>query len=196
MITFTVWNIPVRIGFWFPAMVILMLSVGDESFTLQCLAASFLHECGHFAVMLLTHDVPACVCFGAFGVRVERKSNAYTSYKAQAAVSFSGPLTNVVCAALLYALHGGGDGVWIHLALGLFNLLPVEGLDGGEGIYRLLCLRLPEKTAHTVVRFLSAMVLLPLTALGFYLLLESGGNVSLVILSVYLILLLIFKEKH
>ncbi len=196
MMEFTVWNIPVRISVWFPAMVIVMLSVGDETFTWQCLAASFLHECGHFAVMAATHDIPSRMCFGAFGVRVERNLHALTGYPVQAAVSFAGPVANLLCAVLLYAFRGGSDGVWIHLALGLFNLLPVEGLDGGEGVYRLLCLRTSEKTAHMVVRLLSVMVLLPLTALGFYLLFKSGGNLSLAVLSIYLILLLIFKEKH
>ncbi len=196
MIEFSVGRIPIRMGFWFPVMILVMLWWGDEAFTLQCLAASFLHECGHFAMMLSVHDVPERICFGVFGVRVERRQENFTGYAAQAAVSFAGPFANLFCALLLYALHGGGNGVWVHLALGLFNLLPIEGLDGGEGAYRLCCLFLREDRARWIVRWSSAAVLLPLTALGFTLLLASGGNISLVILSFYLIFLLIFKEKH
>lgn len=196
MIAFSAGGIPVRVSFWFPVMLMTMLAWGEENITLHCLAASLLHECGHFAMMLWVRDRPDRVCLGVFGVRVERKRESAIGYTAQAAISFAGPLTNLFCAAVLYGLHGGGDGVWIHTALGLFNLLPIEGLDGGEGVYRLLCCFCRETTAHAVARVLSVALLLPLTSMGFYLLFQGGGNPSLLILSVYLIFLLIFKEKH
>lgn len=196
MIRFRIGGLPIRVSFWFPVMILAMLWWGDETFTLQCLAASLLHECGHFAVMSAVHDVPKRVCFGVFGVRVERNEGSVTGYLSQAAVSVGGPLGNVVCAMLLYVCCGRCDGVWIHLTLGLFNLLPVEGLDGGEALYRLLCSFINERCAHRFVRWLSVMILLPVTSLGFFLLFQSGSNVSLMILSLYLIFLLIFKEKH
>ena len=42
----------------------------------------------------------------------------------------------------------------------------------------------------------SAMALFPLAVAGFYVLLQTGYNASLLVLAAYLILLLIFKEKH
>lgn len=196
MIRFRVAGLSIRISFWFPVMIMAMLGWGDETFTLQCLAASLLHECGHFAVMLAVHDTPKQVCFGVFGVRVERNERSVTGYFSQAAVSVAGPLANLLCAICLYTYCGVCDGMWIHVALGLFNLLPVEGLDGGEGLYRLLCPIWDENRAHRFVRWLSVSLLLPLTTLGFVLLFRNGGNVSLLILSFYLIFLLIFKGKH
>ena len=196
MLELTLFHIRVRIGLWFPAMVIVMLSLGDAAFSLQCLVASFLHECGHFIAMLCLNDRPSRVYFGAFGVRVERAREEQTGYRSQALISLAGPCTNLLCAAVLYAANGLTSMMLIHAVLGGFNLLPVTGMDGGEALYRLLCLFACENTAHKVCLFLSILILLPLAALGFYVLLHTRGNPSLRILSTYLILLLIFKEKH
>ena len=196
MIAFLIGNIPVHISFWFSVMMMLMLGRGNEAFTLQCLAASLIHECGHFAMMLAVRDRPCRICFGVFGVRVERHAHSTVGYGAQSLVSFAGPCFNLCCAWLLYRYGGGCDGVWIHVALGVFNLLPVEGLDGGEGLYRLLCIGLGECRAQRVARCLSVATLLPLGVLSFVLLFQSGTNASLLFLTIYLIFLLIFKEKH
>lgn len=196
MIRLRLWGVDVHISLWFPAAVIVMLSLGDSGFALQCLLASLLHEGGHFFAMAAVKEHPARLCFGVFGARVERRPDSAVGYGGRALVSLMGPLTNLLCAAVLFLIGGLTEGVLIHLSLGLFNLLPVLSLDGGEAAYSLLCRWLSEARAHTVLLILSAVVLMPLSVLGFFLLLTTGYNFTLLVLAVYLILLLIFKEKH
>ncbi len=187
-------GITLRLSLLFPAAVIAMLSFDTTGMAALCLWAALLHEGGHAAAMLAVGDCPSRVCFGVFGVRVERSTRPL-GYGRCAAVSLAGPLVNAVCCGLLWR-WGQPQAALIHGVLAGFHLLPVSALDGGEAVYALLCLKMEEQRAHRVLLWASAMVLLPLSAAGFYLLLQTGYNFSLLLLAGYLILLLIFKEKH
>ena len=52
-----------------------------------------------------------------------------------------------------------------------------------------------EEKAEKVVMAASVITLLPLAAAGFYTLIDSGYNFSLLAVTLYLCLLLIFKRK-
>ena len=195
MLKWRIGSVEWGISLLFPAAIVAMLSLGDARFTMQCLLASLLHEGGHFLAMLLLGDRPSRVVLGVFGARVERRRAAAVGYGVQAIVSLSGPLANLLCAMILYRRLGHAEVVLIHALLGTFHLLPVAGLDGGEAVHALLCRRFSPHTAHTVSLALSVVVLLPLSVLGFWLLLQTRYNASLLILTIYLIILLIFKEN-
>jgi stage IV sporulation protein FB len=116
-------------------------------------------------------------------------------YGREAAVSLAGPLINGI-GCFLFWVWGQPRTALIHGVLAAFHLLPVSAMDGGEAVYALLCCWWSEKRSRQAVLSLSVIVLLPLCSLGFFLLFQTGYNASLLILTVYLILLLIFKEKH
>ncbi len=196
MLKWRIWDVECQVSLLFPAAVIVMLTFDDTNLTLQCLLASFIHEWGHFFAMAAVGERPARLCMGVFGIRVERSRECRLTYGKMAFVSAAGPLMNGLCGAVLYVTAGLTEGVLIHGALAVFNLLPIAGLDGGEALYSVLCRYFSENKAHTASLVLSAVVLLPLAAVGFYLLLVTGYNFSLLVLCLYLILLLIFKEKH
>ena len=185
----------VRISFLFPAMVIVLLSLDPSHTVLLCLFASLLHEAGHALAMLIVHDRPRRVTVGIFGVSIERDRQHYPSYAAALAVSLAGPLINYLCCVGLW-LCGCRLAAIIHAALGLFNALPIVSLDGGEALYAACCLCCSEETALRIVRIVSAVVLFPLATLGFCLLFSDAHNVTLLLMSGYLIALLFLKEKH
>lgn len=183
-----------RLSLWFPAVVIAMLTADTTGLAAGCLWASVLHEAGHFAAMWAVGEHPYRLSFGAFGVRIDRRG-AVTGYGKAAFISLAGPLTNGICCALFGAL-GAVNTAAVHGVLAVFHSLPVLGMDGGEAAYALLCCRMRESLAHGVMLCLSVCVLFPLAVLGFYLLFQTGYNFSLLLLTLYLITLLIFKEKH
>ncbi len=184
-----------RLSLWFPATVIAMLSLDQSGLTLLCLLASILHELGHFTVMALLRDAPACITLGFFGMRVERKPAVRLSYPALCAVSLAGPLANALCCGLLW-YTGVYDAALIHGVLAFFHLLPITSLDGGEALYALLCCRLTEERADRGLLICSAVTVFPVALLGFWLLLESGYNFTLLLVSVYLILRMFLRSGH
>ena len=109
-------------------------------------------------------------------------------------VSFAGPAVNLACAAVLALLGGGMTVVSVHLTLGLTSLLPVEPLDGGQILYAALAWKKGEEKAERVTFAASLLTLFPLAAAGFWILIQSGYNFSLLVLSLYLCLLVLFKQ--
>ena len=195
MLEFTACGITFRLSLLFPAAVIVLMSLDSSNFTLLCLLASCLHEAGHTLAMLIVHDRPRRVTMGIFGIRVERDQGFYLNYWAVAIVSLAGPFVNVLCFTLLAWLDQPLSAI-IHAGLALFNLLPVCSLDGGEALHALLCLKMHEEKASRVMRAVSSVVIFPLGALGFWLMLSDAHNFTLLVMSAYLILMLFFKEKH
>lgn len=188
-------GIPIRISVLFPAMVVFLLSADPSHTALSCLFASLLHEAGHALTMLTVNDRPCRVTVGIFGVTIERDRTRYPGYAASAAVSLAGPLVNVLCCVILQWCDCS-SAAFIHAVLGVFNLLPIVSLDGGEALYAVLCLRCSERTALRTVRVTSVITVFPLAVFGFFCVLTDIHNVSLLLISGYLILLLFFKEKH
>lgn len=97
-----------------------------------CVAAILLHECFH-AVAARFFGV-ALFAFrpSAIGIRARLKGIP-RSFKRQVAIYFAGPMGNLLLSLLF--LHGSGFFYSLHeanLAIGLFNLLPLYPLDGGQ----------------------------------------------------------------
>lgn len=188
------WGIGFRISLWFPLMVLAMLTQDPSGMAAGCLCAAVLHEIGHFLAMLAVGDRPTRICLGVFGVRAEHNA-VPLSYEKAAIISLAGPLTNVLC-ALVFQRMGAAQAALIHSVLAGFHLLPIAAVDGGEALQLLLSLAMEEEQAHRAVLRISVGILFPLAAIGFFLLIQTGYNLSLLVLTLYLSCLLIFKEKH
>ncbi len=147
---------------------------------LWCAAAIAVHEGGHLLMML--------------------KCRQERSARENLLIIFFGPFANFICflpSFLLYLI--GAEGALpfaaANCSVGLFNLLPVMSLDGGQLAYILLCKRLSSDRAERAVDALTFVFIFPLAALGFWLTLRAR-NVSLLFVSVYLVLSLIFKGNR
>jgi len=77
----------------------------------------------------------------------------------------------------------------------VFNLSPMEYLDGGQFLYFQLAGRLGEERADRICFYISLVVLALIATAGFFLLIRSGLNFTLLGLSVYLGLMTLLKRK-
>ncbi len=158
-----------------------------------CLAASLLHECGHLAVMLTRRTLPRRVTVGVFGMRIEKGTNLSLSLRDEFLIAAGGPAVNFMCSALLL-LSAKGYAAAVHFAMAALNMLPVFPLDGGVMLQCVLHRRLSPHKAETVLRVMSLCTVFPLGVVGFLVLIQSGYNISLLAVDVYLIFLLFFKH--
>lgn len=184
-----------RVSIWFPMTLLLMMSLSVSYMVWLCLAASLVHECGHALMMWAVHDRPGRITVGLFGVHIERSAAACLGYRKVCAVSLAGPVINVIMGLLLWMLHCPIASA-VNGGLALFNVLPITSLDGGEALYALLCERTDEATANRISHYVSLVVLFPLAVVGFWLMLAERGNYTLLLMCIYLIFLLLLKEKH
>jgi len=153
---------------------------------LGCIAGTIAwHEAGHLIFIALAGGGIREVRFRAAGLEIMR-APGLRSYRADAAVSFAGPIFSFI-GALTLAMSG----YWrffgaASLLLGSLNILPIRGLDGGEGLYALLCSLVSPECASKVMRVSSFVFVTALWMLAVWIMLVTGGNFTLFVLSVFL----------
>ena len=117
-------------------------------------------------------------------------------------ILIGGPLANLFGVGILYLLHyvmGNQNTVLSiseNLFLCVFNLLPIESLDGGQILYIFLSSKFDEHKSVVILKFVSFVILFPLAIIGFYILLKSKNNFSLLLISCYLIAVVLIKKGH
>ena len=124
----------------------LMLFLDREGAAPAVLAAWILHECGHLLLLYGVGGRIGRVELTLNGVRIEAEEGRGLSYGGELFSVLAGPGVNLAlavgCARLgeRWYLFAGTN-----LALGLFNLLPLPGLDGGRTLTLLKLLLLEEE---------------------------------------------------
>jgi len=193
MITFRLCGIKIGLHFSFFAAVCLLLAMRENSWGLWCLTAALLHECGHLAAFFLIGAPPRELHFEYSGIRLVPQKNLLSRRQELWTVT-GGAAVNLGIGTLLclcgLVYHGG-----FHLALGLFNLLPLPGLDGGELLALLTERILTPYTCQTVLRVTAIAVAVPLSGWAVYLAL-TRQNLTLLLTVCYFLLLSLFGEQE
>ncbi len=198
---FKLFGCKINIRFYFVASLTIMLLFFPQRMLLFGITAAFLHEFGHIAAILAYKQRIRELDFSPFGIRMVREYTIETNYNGEIWISLAGPLFNLSLSLFSYmgaALFSSSallNFAALNLCLGLFNLLPILPLDGGTILHILLCKIFPESMAGRISNVMTVLWLLPLACMGFFLLLQSGYNASLLITSVYLIAFLLLHQQ-
>ncbi len=157
--------------------------------------AAALHEAAHLAVLFLFRSPPKTVRFSALGCRMVLDPSKPLTCARSGLVSLAGPVGNLLAfGAMALAGWQGHPFAAANLALGFFHSLPIEPMDGGLALRAALSVLFGQRAAETACFILSLALLLPLAALGFFILLRTKYNFSLLAVSVYLMLYLVLKR--
>ena len=191
MIRFHIGSTRCTLTFGFAAVVCAGFIFGDAGQTALLLGCVLWHEAGHILALFLLRAPPKTLRMTVFGLELAAGPR---STGQDALVSLAGPLANLLAAVLVFPFWS--IAARLHLLLGLFHLLPILPLDGGQALHSLLCLRFSRHTAGRVGTAVSLLLLLPLGTLGFWLLLQKKPNLTLFLLCLYLLFYLVFKAKE
>ncbi len=186
------------VGFF--ALISFMLYIDQTGVFLQTLEATLIHELGHFGAMCLLGSCPKAVeCrIGAVVLR----GRLGVSPKREAFICFAGPLINITVFQIMFLIYYFWGFGWclsralVNLVMGIFHLLPIEGLDGGTVIFWILSGRCNQKTTNLVCRVVTFVFLLGLLVCSIFVFLENRKNPSLILLVIYLIFLNVVKKKE
>lgn len=193
---FNILGINISISYPFLAVITAFFLVDKTGLGCQMLFAAMLHECGHLVVMHLFKQPVCGIYFVAFGIRICRQSTTALSYKKEALLFLAGPFVNFL-AALLIAVKQNSltQLAQVHLLLGLFNLLPIDALDGGMIVRNLaLCFTSP-RAAMLVSRAVSVLFLIAIAVIETFLVLHEKGNITLMVTCIYLAMGLLRNNK-
>ncbi len=193
--SFTVKNCRVTVSFFFVAMAAVLLLEDQSGMAEIAFLAAALHESGHLCVMRLFGVEPSQIRFTPFGIDIVKSRCIDRSYQRDVLISLAGPGANVAVALIFSAwLPVFQRFVLANFVLALFNLLPIEPLDGGQALYSLLCIKFSADRSAKTVSIVSFIVLTPLAIIGFLALFRSPWNYSLLLVCGYLMALLLFKN--
>ena len=201
-IQFNILGCTLKVSFPFLTLLTLLLLVDNNGTIVYGVFAALIHELGHISAMMIKNCRPQKISFRAFDINIIDRSRVKRNYNDDLFILAAGPLSNIIFCLVLYCIYKFGGCSWLvkpiyeNIFIAVFNILPIESLDGGQIFFNLLCRRLSIKTATNFTVLISFMVLLPIAVVGFYILLVSRYNFSLLLLSCYLIGILLLKHKE
>lgn len=168
---------------------------GDYVYTLLMLLSALIHEMGHFVALSFLRVRVNALVLGLFGgtIFLEKK---LVSYRREVVISVSGSLLNLVASVILFfILRYRFTPLLFFFFLsnalyGIFNLLPISALDGGQALTSLLLMKKEPYDAERLTGLISRLTLFLLAIAGLYLVKISCFNISL-----FVLLLLLYAES-
>ncbi len=183
----TVGKVRIRAGF---VLLIAVLVYLDEGyFFLMVSGAALLHELGHYIPLKLFGGKILRVDLSGGGMSIEHDARVSLGYGKELVSVLMGPVVSIGF-ALLFSVQDGmimERAAGACLAHGVFNLLPMRGLDGGRALEIVLESR-GVTSAHTVMRVTTIVCF---AALGFCCVVLAAlyRNPSLLLALLYLLIL-------
>lgn len=194
----TLFGHKVTISFWFIALITAMLCIDRSGLMLPTLAAVMLHETAHLITMRCLGCAPEEISLVPGAISI--KNRRLCTKRAEAAILISGPAANIVLFFLLWSIYklagSVSPAIWgaVQLVIGIYNLLPARGFDGGDLLALILSEYIGECTADLVLRIITIIVSVTLITGGVILLFKDRTNLSIVILGVYIFIFFVVRN--
>lgn len=193
----------ITISYYFGAMIPIALLLDATGTALWGMFAAAVHELGHLWMMHLLKCPKCQIRITVFGIQMVQEEYGGYGFRRDCLISIAGPFINLFFFAVFSALGNAlpesnlqNAPALSQLAIGLFNLLPVYPLDGGQVLYSFFCAKFSLRTADWTIRVVSFFFLLPVAYLGFLTLFQSRYNFSILLIVGYLVFLLMLKERY
>ena len=191
MLNIKIFGIKIRISYLFLLAVTLLLLTDRTGLMTASLLAIIIHESAHLSAIKILKIKCDSVDFMYSTVRINSDINI--SYKSSLVVSLSGPIINFLLSPLAFAENEYIKYLGISsLIIGVFNIIPAKGLDGGDALYHLLK-ALKVKNTDFVYSLISYFSIGIIIFFGGVLILYMRSNPSLLIVGVYLLIMSFYK---
>ena len=186
-------GVRISASFWFFAVLALFFVFDEDGLALYFLLPVFAHELGHLTAMRLLGVKIRSVRLSAFGIAIQKEGGLKLSYAKEIIVAAAGAFANLGLALVFSFFPHDFDEpgrvtlfMAANIAVAAFNMLPIGGLDGGS-LLKLSAERfLPQGIAFVLSRVFSFLILVPIFALSFFLIMRPERNFTLLAVSVYL----------
>lgn len=185
----------------YPLVALLCMSViaSKNTITVIAVLSAVLHETGHLAVMRRFSDDEIDVRAGVFELAICDYSREVSGYRRDIAVTCAGPVVNIVLWAVFFILYKytmwdtAHNIAMVNISLGIFNLLPIETTDGGQLLKIILAKTLSVTAADRVMLVVSIVFIIPVAVAGFYILLNSAYNYTMLAAVIYFVTALVVR---
>jgi Zn-dependent protease len=158
-------------------------------------AAVLLHELAHaFAIEALGGKIIG-ITLAADGISL--KKEGLMSYSKEAVAVLAGPAANLAAGIVSALLAGKNEAAYffagVNVALGVFNLIPASGFDGGRVLKLVFsCLVSPDFAGRALV-WVSALSAVTVLACGGVFLARTGNGIFLLFAGVYTVWIIVYS---
>ncbi|MBR4099692.1 MAG: site-2 protease family protein [Clostridia bacterium] len=179
------------------AFITAMLATDKTGFMLPTLFAVLMHEFGHLFIMWVLDCTPKKIKLIPASVQIVNSFSR--GYKNDILIALSGPCVNLLLFSVLYYNYLCFKNEFtlyfalLNLLIGVFNLLPVKGLDGGTILFSLLCKFTDINRAVLIVKLITAIFALAVIITAVLLTIGGKLNASLYIIGIYLLIMCLIK---
>ena len=191
---FNVFGVKVEITFWFVALITFIFSLNAPSNVLVTVFSSILHETGHLLIMTSVGNKPQAIRFEITGMNIIRQQDFQISTKNEVLIALGGPFVNLICflISVVFLCICENENILtfgcINLILMIFNLLPINKLDGGLALYYILSQKFDNLTCTKILKITSVFFIALIYVWGIYAFVSSKYNISLIIIAIFLTL--------
>lgn len=160
------------------------------------LLSVFIHESGHLLLMWIFDCVPTEIRLIPGSVQI---CGPVCAGRPSVLISLAGPFANIVVfAVVFFSSIMLGDSYYItfsivNLVYGIFNLLPLAGLDGGSALEEALIKIKGAVIARRILNIITVCVAVFVFSVAVFLSFIGRANYSVYILALYLVLSVLFK---
>ena len=195
-------NYKIHIDFSFIFLVTLLFFINKSFFVVSGIFASLIHEIGH--LILLKKSVNSKqldIDLRFFKLNIIDPNRSNKTFFEDLKVLIAGPIFNFLTFILFIIMFeiSKNDKLYFfalqNLILFIFNLLPVVPLDGGQILFILLLYKIDFVSSQKIITIISLILIYILSFIGFFIFLYSKYNVSILILSIYMIFSLYKKTE-
>lgn len=198
--TFKLFGFSIRLSYPLICAVTVLIVLDKTGTAFASCFSAFLHELGHLITLTIFSANNKDIILNLFNANIKSNSVKLTIGQ-EIMVSLSGPIINLtfflISFALFYFFPYNSIKMFMisNLVLFLFNSLPIDTLDGGNALYLFLTKLFSLEMACKIITIVSFIFLVPLSIVGFYLLIQTRYNFTLLLICTYLIATIIFKNS-
>lgn len=197
---FSIFKCQIYISYLFFAVLIFILLLDKSGLMLFGMVSVFIHEAGHLAIMIILRCTPNVIILQPAGIIIHKNSFSL-SRKKELLIAFGGCLANGFFAlifAVLYLLTSSENALLFsasNISIALFNIMPISGLDGYDILYLILTRFYSIDKCKSICFASSSAFIFAMFCLSFYILFTSNGNFSILICTLYLLILTVINLR-
>ena len=195
---FKLFDTEIYISFLFAAAVTIMLLTDKTGYMLPALFAIVLHEMGHLFMMWILECSPKRIKLIPASVQITAPFQK--RYRNDFLVAACGPFVNILLFLTLYFNYLVFKNevtlyfALLNLVIGVFNLLPLKGLDGGTILFCILEKSKGPDKASGILKIITLVLAVAIILAAITLTVQGKINISIYIMGIYLLIMSLLKN--
>lgn len=187
-------NIEIEISYYFLLILSLMVSIDKTGISIYFFLSIIIHELGHIIMIIYYKIKVKKLSFKGYGINIEIDQNKYLANYKDIIILLSGSAANFI---VIFFIKLGSISeksiifIVTNLLIGIFNLLPVESLDGGKIMNIILFSKFSMKVAYNISLILTIIFVVFFSTINFLFIIHGKFNITLTLLCIILIIKII-----